>query len=268
VFDRSVTLPIRFHDRHHSGELVSRLTTDVGRVQDAVTAATLVVLADGLLVAGTLAVLSVVAPDLALVALLVVPPLAAVAVVQRRRVRSAETQARGAAGGLAALATDLLGAVRIVQVFNRRGSVQARFRAVDSAVLDARLDAVRVQAGWAPRADLVLAAGTAATLVVGVLEARAGSISTGTLLLALAYVRDLYGPIRSLAKLAGTFAKAGASAARIGRVLDAPEHVAGDPSAPAAPPVTLGVGFHGVRFGHDPAGRCSTTSTCTSPPER
>ncbi len=251
VFHRAVGLSLRFHDRTRSGELVSRLTSDVGRILDGLTSATLVLLADGMLLVGAVVVLAAVDPPLALVALVVIPPLAAIAVVQRRRVRGAQQVARAEAGRLAAAATELLRNVRAIQVFSRNGSLQRRFDTRNHGLLRANLRAVQVEAGWAPRADLVLAVGTAAALLVGVMRVHSGAITTGTLILLLAYVRDLYRPVRSLAKLASTFAKAAASARRLEEVLGSAEHLPDEASAPPAPPLASGISFDDVRFGYD-----------------
>ena len=253
VFARAVRLSLRFHHATRSGELVSRLTSDVGRVLDAVNAATFVVVSDGLLVLGAVAVLAGLDPTLALTALAVVPPLALVAHRQRSRVRAAQQAAREEAGTTSALATDLLRNVAAVQVFSRRGAAERRFDERNDALLRASLRAAAVQARWTPRAELVLALGSTVALVVGVLRVRDGVITTGVLVLVMAYVRDLYGPVRSLAKLSGTFAKAGASVARLCEVVDNPDYLRDLPQAPPARPVRSGIAFHGVRFGYGAA---------------
>jgi len=76
IFSRAMTRSLRFHDRMRSGELVSRLTTDVGRVLDALVAVTTTLVPDLLLVASILAVLATLDVELAMVGLSVVPALA------------------------------------------------------------------------------------------------------------------------------------------------------------------------------------------------
>src|SRR6185312_4968727 len=97
----------------------SRLTTDVGRVLDALVATCTTLLPDLLLLGGALLVLLSVDPALAALGLAVVPVLAWLTARQRHRVRTAERAAREAAGALAATATELLRNVRAVQAFGR-----------------------------------------------------------------------------------------------------------------------------------------------------
>ena len=74
VFSRSMTRSLRFHDRMRSGELVSRLTTDVGRVLDAVVAVTTTLLPDVLLLMAVLAVLTTLDPEQTLTTTVVAGP--------------------------------------------------------------------------------------------------------------------------------------------------------------------------------------------------
>src|SRR6201994_2711522 len=107
VFDRSMSLSLRWHDRMRSGELVSRLTSDVGRLLDGIVAVTTSLLPDTVMVVTVLAVLTAFDPELALIGLAVVPVLAVLAVRQRRRVREAQHDARSESGRLAAITNDL-----------------------------------------------------------------------------------------------------------------------------------------------------------------
>src|SRR5947209_7427570 len=89
VFEHAVGLSLRWHDRTRSGEVLSRLTTDVGRVQDAVTATFTSLLPDVLLLGGALTLMLIVAPVLAALGLVVIPVLAWLSGRRRRRVRAA-----------------------------------------------------------------------------------------------------------------------------------------------------------------------------------
>lgn len=252
TFTHAIGLSLRYHDRARSGELVSRLTTDVGRVLDAVVAASTTLLPDTVLLVGVLVVLLAIDPTLAGVALLVVPVLAALAVRQRREVRAAQRVARAEAGHLAAVSTDLLRNVRAIQAFGRRRLAATTFEARNKAVRDAQSHAVSVEAGWTPRADVVLACGVGATFLVGAQQVLSGALSTGTLLVVLAYTRDLYSPVRALARMAGTFAKAGAALARVREVLESRDSIPDDPAGIARPTVRHGLRLHRVSFGYRP----------------
>ena len=68
----------------------------------------------------------------------------------------------------------------------------------------------------------------------------------------LSYLRDLYSPVRGLTRLSTVLAKAGASAARVGAVLDCDEAVPETTHARPAPRLHTGIQFSHVRFGYEP----------------
>ncbi|HEX4431471.1 MAG TPA: ABC transporter ATP-binding protein [Frankiaceae bacterium] len=250
VYDRATTLSLRWHDRMRSGELVSRLTTDVGRLLDALVAVTAQLLPDVVRLLLVLILLTVVSPGLALLALAVVPLLAVFAVRQRRRVRIAQQRARAEAGLLAASATDLFRNVRAVQAFSANARPAQVFHQRNAALLDVNVRAVTTEARWSPVANVVLAIGTGLVLVVGGREVLDGRLSTGDLLVVTAYLSALYSPVRGLSRLSGLLAKSNASAARIQDVLACTEEIAEDEDARPAPPLVSGLWFADVRFGY------------------
>jgi ABC-type multidrug transport system fused ATPase/permease subunit len=67
----------------------------------------------------------------------------------------------------------------------------------------------------------------------------------------VAYLADLYSPVRALTRLSSTLAKAGASAVRVAEVLDSDDTIAERPGATPAPMLRDEVRFRGVGFGYD-----------------
>ena len=252
IFDHAITRSLRWHDRTRSGELLSRLTSDVGRLLDAVVATTTILVPDTIMLLGVLFLVLSIDSGLALVGLSVIPVLVVLSVRQRRLVRDAQQTAREESGRLAGSATDLLRNVRAIQSFGSSDKAGAIFRSRSQSVLRAELSAVRVQARWMPVPDIVLAVGSALVLVVGGSHVVSGSLSTGALLVVISYLRDLYSPVRGLTRLSTVLAKASASAARVGAVLDCDEAVVEKPHARQAPPLEKGVHFSDVRFGYEP----------------
>jgi ATP-binding cassette subfamily B protein len=250
TFGAAVRLPMSFHDEHRSGELVSRLTSDIGRVLDAVVAVATTALPDVVLVGGVLVMLAYLDPATLLPAVVVIPVLAGAAVVQRRRLQAAHQHARFEAGAMAATGTDLLRHVEVIKVLGRERLARRRFGSQSSATLDAEIAAVEAEARWTPVADVVLAVGTALVLVTAGRRVLAGSMTTGTLLAVVAYVAALYSPVRSLARLSTTLAKASASAARLSEVLDASDELADAPDAVAAPAQPRQLRLRDVSFAH------------------
>jgi ATP-binding cassette subfamily B protein len=207
---------------------------------------------DLVMVVAVLIVLILFDPGLALVGLAVLPVLALLAIRQRRRVRTAQQDARAESGRLAATTTDLMRNVRAVQAFGRTDRAARAFGLRNTALLRSQLRAVDTSARWTPLADVVLAVGAGLVLLVGGREVLAGRMRTGELLVVVAYLRDLYSPVRALTRLSTTLAKSGASAARVAEVLNSEDTVVDQLGAGPAPMLRNEVRLEHVGFGYDP----------------
>jgi ATP-binding cassette subfamily B protein len=250
LFGRLLHLGLPFHDRHRSGDLVTRLTGDVARVEDSMVAWFTVLVPEVLTLAGMVVVVLAVDPALGLAALAVAPPLALVVALRRRRIRVAQRTSRDADAALAGEATEVLRNVRVVQAFTREPEAQGRFGGRSRGAVRAALGAMDLEARWSPVADLLLAAGGGLVLWLGVTAVAGGRMSLGTLLVVLAYLSSLYGPIRALARLARTLARGAASRERILEVLDSAEVVPEAPDPVPASPPRRGLALRGVWFAY------------------
>jgi|SoiMethySBSTD1v2_1073268.scaffolds.fasta_scaffold229939_1 ATP-binding cassette, subfamily B, bacterial len=250
VFGRMLGLGLPFHDRHRSGDLVTRLTGDVARVEDSMVAWFAVLVPEVLTLAGMVVVVLAVDLTLGLVALAVVPPLALVVALRRRRIRGAQRASRDADAALASEATEALRNVRVVQAFTREREAGGRFSGRSRGAVRAALAAMDLEARWAPAADLLLAAGGGLVLWMGVTAVTGGRMTLGTLLVVLAYLSSLYGPVRALARLARTLARGAASRERVLEVLDSGEVVPEAPDPVPAGPPRRGLALRGVWFAY------------------
>jgi ATP-binding cassette, subfamily B, bacterial len=253
LFQRLLGLSLSFHDRHRSGDLVTRLTGDVLRVEDSLVAWLTTLVPEVLTLAGMAAVLLAVDRVMGLAALAVAPPLALVVALRRRRIRRAQRDSRDAGARLAAEATELLRNVRAVQAFTREHEAMGRFRGRSRMAMRAVLGSMDLEARYSSLADLLLAAGSGLVLWVGVVEVTGRRMTLGTLLVVLSYLSSLYGPIRSLARLARTLARGAASRERILEVLASGEVVLEAPAPLPARPPRHSLALRGVSFAY-PAG--------------
>jgi len=250
LIDRLVVLSPRFHDRNRSGDLVSRVTGDVSRVQDALVALFATLVPEVLALVGMLLVMFALDMALAMAALVVVPFLAVVVVRRRRRVRAAQRFARECDGRLANKSVDILRNVRAVQAFGQEPSTTRAFRQRNVDATTAALDTVDLEARYAPLADIVLAVGSGFVLWLGVVRVTSGAITTGELLVFLSYLGSLYGPVRSLSRLATTLARGASSRERIAEVLSSDDTVVEAVDAHPARPLTRSLLINRVSFAY------------------
>lgn len=252
VMARLMALSGRFHDRHRSGDLVSRVTGDVGRVQDALVASYTVLVPESLTLFGMVLVLLSLDLTLGFIALGAVPVLVAVIVKRRRLVREAQRRARDESGRLASTATDIVRNVRVIQAFQRQSDSLERFTDRNLAVMDTSVSSMRIDARFSPLGNLVLSVGSASVLWIGVLRVQQGRMSVGTLLIVLSYVGSVYGPVRSLSSLATSLARGAASKDRLREVIDSTDELPFPASPVTIGAVQRGLVFDDVSFEYEP----------------
>lgn len=250
LFERAVTLSLRWHDRMRTGEVVSRLTSDVARVLDAILLGFTSLLPDLLLLGGVLTLLFAVDPPLAWLGLVVLPVLAWLTVRQRRQIRAAFVDARKAAGRLSGTATDLLRNVRAFQAFGRMDRAERLFGEPNEETVAAQTRAAITEARWGPMPSFLLSIGTGIVLVAGGLQVRDGAITVGQLLVVISYLGKLQLPVRGLVRLVSVVAKANASADRIHQVLSCTEAVPEPVDPRPVPPVREGLHLESVSFAY------------------
>jgi len=252
LFGHLQRLSLRFHDKQRSGDLVTRLTSDVSTVQEAVTDTGVEALKNLFQGAALFTVMLFMNWRFALVSLWVAPLLAWAASRVRSRVRRTAREARTSAGLLASVAQETLTSMRLVQALTQERRQQERFQEQNRKCLEAYQQGIEQQARLAPAIDLLEAAGLALVMAVGAVQVWGGSASVGDLVVFLAYLNKLYTPMKSLSKISVVLAKARASSERIRDLLDARPEVVDRPGAVGAPAFAGGVEFRDVSFRYDP----------------
>jgi ATP-binding cassette subfamily B protein len=250
AFGRLQHRSLPFHDRNRTGDLVSRLTSDVSRVKDILVSWFETLIPELLALLGMLAVLFAIDTQMALAALTVIPLLVIQIMMSRTRIKSSEREVRDRNGRLAAQATDVLRNVRAVQAFFRQDEEERRFRRESVAVTKSALTALDIQSRFAPTSDLILALGSGFILFLGIMRVTSGYMTLGTLLVVLTYLSSFYHPIRSLTRLSSVFARGAASRERLMEIFADDGLVPEEPYAIPAPRDSCALALRNVTFGY------------------
>jgi ATP-binding cassette subfamily B protein len=189
--------------------------------------------------------------QLALVGLAISPPLwllargyRDVARVQWREVKKHESSA-------ASVVQEALSAVRVVKAFGQEELEEQRYLRHSTASIGAYLRAVFVDSGYGMLVALITATGTAAVLYVGAQHVQSGALTLGTLLLVMAYLGQLYEPLKTIGNKTATMQAHLASAERVFSVLDEAPEVIEKPDARRLIRASGNVVFQGVSFGYE-----------------
>jgi ATP-binding cassette subfamily B protein len=245
-------MPIDFHDRWQSGQLLSRVTADLSVIRR--------FLSFGLifLVINIATYLTVVGLLLHLywpLGLLVGASAVPLFVLSKRftdRYFLASRTMQDRLGDLTTLAEESANGIRVVKSFGRHGYMSARFADHAQRVYDIGLTKTRMVATTWSRFDLVPNVTLAVVLVIGAVEVSRGHLSLGGLVAFMSLQVLLVWPIDVLGWIIANGQEAMTAADRVYDVLDTPVSIVDLPGAVMVPASEVAgrLRFEGVGFGY------------------
>ena len=244
-------LSLAEHDKARSGDLITRVTSDIEAVQDFINSALLGMLVNVMTLVGMIGVMFYLNWRFTLIALSVSPVLFLVVYSFTRRIKKASRAVRKKEGELLSIVSEVLTSIRVVQAFAREDYEQERFESKSLANVEAGLQARSIKATLAPIVEVIVAVGTCLVLGYGARLALAGDLSAGVLIVFLLYLGKMYKPMRDLSKMTDTVSKAIVGYERIQEVLDIDSRVRDMPGARPAPKLKGRITFDHVSFSYD-----------------
>lgn len=247
-------LPLAYFDREQTGQLMARITSDVGSLLIFLGSGSLQLASDLVLASAIAVVLVWLRWQLALVCFVIVPLYAVNHQLFAARFRVLSERLRGQLGAVYALLSERISAVRVVRAFARE---EAELRSLDERI-DAHRDLARgslwIGAWQTALAGLITGGGAVAVLVVGIFFIRDGRLSVGDLLAFCALTAQLYNPIVRLVQFQGGAIATRVALDRMMEVLEAPETLIDPPDAQPLRSPRGRLVFEDVSFRYQPDG--------------
>lgn len=245
-------LSLNYHERARVGDLVTRLTSDVTKLQDAFIDALSLFSVELVTVVGIIIIMFAVDWQFALLSLLVLPPLFLIHNFFRHRIRQASREVRSSEGGMASVAQEVLSSIRLVKAFGQEQREQDRFVSQSNTSVEASVRAANWEGLFSWWVEIITAVGMAIILGYGGWRVSNGDLTLGQMLLFMQYLNILYTPLRRLSRLTSIVQKAAASAERLEELFrQAPEVPEQRGAVPLAQPYGQIV-FNNVWFGYNP----------------
>ncbi len=245
-------LSLVFHERHQTGDLVTRVTGDVNAMGDLFAKSLGQVVSSVLLLVGMLIVSLMLDPILALTAFAISPILAVLTIRYRGKVRTLTRRQRAREGQIASLATEALAGMRVIKAFGSEDFEHGRVARQSEERRQAGIEASRVKARFSGSIDILGACGAVLVLVVGVLRVAAGALTPGDLVVIVSYTRKIFKPLREIADETAQVIKAMASGERIAEILAADQVLEDRPGAFHGERAAGAIELADVSFGYAP----------------
>jgi subfamily B ATP-binding cassette protein MsbA len=251
LYNHIQRLSLAEHDHARTGDLISRVTSDIGAVQDFINSALLGMIVNSLTLVGMIGVMLYVNWRFTLIALSIAPVLFALVYSFTRRIKNASRKVRKKESELVSAVQEVLNSVRVVKAFAREDFEVSRFESRSLENVQTALEARSLKAKLAPIVDVMVSIGTCLVLGYGARLALRGELSTGVLIVFLLYLGKMYKPMRELSKMTDTVSKAVVGYERIQEVLEIEARVKDSPRAKRAPRFKGKIEFEHVTFAYD-----------------
>ncbi|WP_328488918.1 ABC transporter ATP-binding protein [Streptomyces zaomyceticus] len=248
LYGRLQRLPIAFHDRWASGQLLSRGTTDLMLVRMFLAFPLTFLLVNGVTILAGYVLLLAQDWSLGLVLLTPVVPLVIVCSLFEGRYGVVARRAQDQVGDLTTVVEESVLGIRIVKGFGRHRSQARAFRDLSGQLRGTELAKARLLAMIWAVITVVPELAIGAALVLGTIQVADGDLSAGTLVAFLSTALALRWPVESIGFLLAMSQEAATATERYFEVMDADEEPDTPAGTGAAPDGPDGVRFEGVSF--------------------
>src|SRR6266513_1978130 len=147
-------LSLSYHDQKRTGDLISRVTSDIDAVQNLISSVLLGILVNVLTLVGMVLVMSYLNWEFTLIALLVAPGLFLVVYHFTHRIKKASRAVRRKEGEVVNVLEEVLSSIRVVKAFAREDFEQKRFERQSLKSVEAALEARGLKAKLPPLVEV------------------------------------------------------------------------------------------------------------------
>lgn len=258
-------MSLAFHDHSQTGDLISRVTSDIDSVQSFITSNLLDTLINSVTLAGMIGVMLYVNWRFTLIAISVAPVMFFIVYRYTRLIKKASREVRKKQSEIVSTIQEVLTSIRIVKAFAREDYEQKRLEEQSLENVEIALRARGLKAKLTPVVQILTAAGTAMVLWFGGRLALQGALDPGSLVLFIWYLGKMYKPMQDLSKVPDAYSKASVGYERIQEVLQAHRDVQDMPKARPAPRIKGRIEFENVTFAYDDEPTLSNVSLTIEP---
>ena len=231
LFENIERLSLRFYERNGTGDIISRTTSDIQVIQQALS---------GGMVNSTIGLFTMVAYaivmwfldwKLAILVYATVPIMVVASYVSAEMLRHRYITVRETMSGVNGVLAENITGVRVAKAFAQENASTQRFDSRNRDNLNANMSTASVQAVSTPVIQMISALGMLLVLWFGAERTMSGTMTIGTLVAFASYIVAFYQPVADLIQINNTIQQALAAAERIFQFLDERPEVVEKPGA-------------------------------------
>lgn len=253
LFDAYVRQSFSFFDRNRSGDLMSRLVSDLFDISEAAHHGPEFLLIGIVEIAGSFVILSTINAPLTAALALIAGLLVAYNVWANVRMRAVYTENRVRISGVNSRLEDALGGMRVVKGFAAEDAESEKFRASNDAYLDSKTRMYRAMGRYQAAIAVMMGALNTVVVVLGGWLIARGQMEPADLATYALYISLFTAPITQILDFTETFQKAIAGFRRFCEVLDEQPQIQDRPGARALRVSDGAISYRDVHFAYPDA---------------
>lgn len=220
LFRQMIALPVSYHDKHSTGELISKITYDAEQIKQASSKALMVLIHEGVFVLGCLGLMFYNSWQLSLIFLVIAPVIAVIVTQVSKRFRKISSNMQNAMGDVTTSSEQMLNGHKVILSFGSAGLENARFKAVNNRnrQLDVKMEATRSIS--VSLVQLIASFALAFVIYLASFPAMLDTLTPGTFSEILAAMMLLLKPLKQLTTVNSDFQRGMAAATNVFLVLD------------------------------------------------
>ncbi|MBR5699950.1 MAG: ABC transporter ATP-binding protein [Bacteroidales bacterium] len=262
IYNKILSLPIGFFSEERKGDIIARITGDVGEVENSITASIEMLIKDPILIVIYFGALIYLSPELTIFTVLFVPGFVWIMGVIGKQLKRQSIEAQTLWSDTMSQVEETLGGLRIIKAFNAERRMGSRFDSVTDAMRRKNNRVATRQALAHPVSEFL---GTVMIMVVltfgGALILRGTGlwgekfIDAPTFIFFMVILYSVIAPIKELSRAAYGIPKGLASMERINKILEAENPITEKADPTPLPGFSERISFRGVGFRYQENGR-------------
>ncbi|GJQ22960.1 hypothetical protein BIY37_00865 [Candidatus Brocadia sapporoensis] len=225
LFRHVQSLPVSFFDKNPVGRVVTRLTNDIAAIGELFSAGVIVVIGDIFIIIGIFVAMIILNWKLAAITLSVFPIIVIIALWFGKHMKSSFREIRRKLASINAYLNENITGMKVIQLFNREKRNYAKFDAINDDYLKEQVKYIRYFAIFQPAINMVNALAVGLVIWYGAARYMHGFLTLGVLVSFLAYIHDLFDPIRDIVEKYNIFQGAMASSERVFGLMQEPAEI-------------------------------------------
>ena len=225
LYSATIRKDMSFYNKQATGELMSRMTNDIGMMQEGMANAVCGLFRDLISFTSLLVVIFYRNWQLAILCFVVLPVTIYPAQLIGKKIKNAARRSLDVMGGIGSILQETFSGIKVIKAFGLEDTVIARFRAENLAFLGQYKKFIKYESLAMPVSEMIISLGIAAVVWLGGSQVMSGRMSASELFSFIAAMIMLFNPVKKLQGSYNTLQRSAGAAERVFQQMDAPRTV-------------------------------------------